>query len=646
MAKFALLIGVSEYEPGLNPLPATVKDVEALQRVLLDSEMCGFDQVKQLTNPDPQSMQYEIETLFSSCTKNDLVLLFFSGHGIKDDNGKLYFATRITRKSDRGDLIRSTAVPSSFIHDIMNNSRCKRQVIILDCCFSGAFDLSLQSKDDGSIDLQNQLGAEGRVVLTSSSSTQYSYEQIDAELSIYTHYLIEGIETGAGDLDDDGNISILELHEYASGKVYEIAPGMTPKIITLKDQGFNIVLAKAKVLDPILKYRKEAQKLANEGEISSFRRTYLNTIQNQLGISSETALEIENEVLKPYRKRLDTLQQYRQAFLAAIENGIPVNKITLLELRDLSKILGLRKEDIDPIESDEISKIIQNKGCIFNPFYTISNSQASNNKSLAFKQPWQNLLAIIAVGSLLFYSSIILIKNVVEKHNPPINDSLRTPEISKCKSSADFRELDRQILFVMQKNNSESLVNFLDLNAEMSAQSFSFPLLQPQAKKSLERAILKRMKKLVVNSAYRSITSQKLLSVYADKGKCGVGLAARPGKSNHQTGLAIDIEDSIGWAPYLKAEGWRGDSLDPIHFYFDVLESDTQTLNISKLSIESFQQLWNLNNPSDKISVNGIYDSETDTRLSQSPIEGFPKGEKCTTACGVKSVSVRSVYEN
>jgi len=30
MAKVALLIGVSEYEPGLNPLPASVKDVQAL----------------------------------------------------------------------------------------------------------------------------------------------------------------------------------------------------------------------------------------------------------------------------------------------------------------------------------------------------------------------------------------------------------------------------------------------------------------------------------------------------------------------------------------------------------------------------------------------------------------------------------------
>ncbi len=129
----------------------------------------------------------------------------------------------------------------------------KKSDFLIDCnCFSGAFDPALQTKDDGSVDLQNQLGAEGRVVLTSSSSTQYSFEQQGSELSLYTRYLIEGIETGTGDRDEDGKISIRELHDYATSKVQETAPNMTPKLIMLKNMGFEIVLAKAKVTDPKL----------------------------------------------------------------------------------------------------------------------------------------------------------------------------------------------------------------------------------------------------------------------------------------------------------------------------------------------------------------------------------------------------------
>ena len=113
MKKSALLIGVSEYESGLNPLPSAVKDAEALKRVLQDPDLGEFDEVKILTNPDLQSMQYEIETLFTECQKDDFVLLFFSGHGIKDDSNRLYFATRNTLKNAKGELSRSTAVLDS-----------------------------------------------------------------------------------------------------------------------------------------------------------------------------------------------------------------------------------------------------------------------------------------------------------------------------------------------------------------------------------------------------------------------------------------------------------------------------------------------------------------------------------------------------
>lgn len=352
MAKVALLIGVSEYEPGLNPLPAAVKDIEALQRVLKDSEMGGFDDVKALPNPDRQTMESEIETLFSGRAKDDLVLLFFSGHGIKDDGGKLYFATPITRKNSKGELIRSTAVPANFVQEIMNNSRAKRQVIILDCCFSGAFDPALQAKDDGLVDLQTQLGSEGRVVLTSSSSTQYSFEQQQSDLSIYTRYLVEGIETGAGDRDEDGFVSVLELHEYAVSKVQETAPNMTPKIIVLKDKGFEIFLSKARVTDPKLKYRKAASRYANAGTIRPSGRAVLNTLRQQLGLTSEEAAEIETEVLRPYQERLANLQTYRETLIAEAEHEYPLREEACGEMKMLQGLLGLRDNDILPIKQE------------------------------------------------------------------------------------------------------------------------------------------------------------------------------------------------------------------------------------------------------------------------------------------------------
>ena len=141
MAKIALLIGISDYVPGLAPLPAAAKDALAMQHVLQDPALGGFpaSDITMLENPDRQTMEEAIEHLFADRQKDDLVLLFFSGHGIKDETGKLYLATRTTRKQARGELVRSSAVAASFIHDSMSRSRSKRQVVILDSCFSGAF---------------------------------------------------------------------------------------------------------------------------------------------------------------------------------------------------------------------------------------------------------------------------------------------------------------------------------------------------------------------------------------------------------------------------------------------------------------------------------------------------------------------------
>ncbi len=355
MVKMALAIGVSDYAPGLTPLPGATRDVEAMRRVLQHPDMGGFDDVKTLSNPDRQVMQEEIEKLFSGRTKEDLVLLFFSGHGVKDDNGKLHLATRITRKTPQGELIQATAVPASFVQDIMSNSRSQRQIVILDCCFSGAFAEGWSAKDDGSVDVKKQLGGEGRAVLTSSTSTQYSFEQEGSELSTYTRYLVEGIATGAADLDNDGVVSIDELHEYAKGKVQETAPAMKPEIYAVKE-GYKIRISQAPTEDPKLRYRKEVEHFASRGVISGVGRNVLDALRDGLGLLPEVAAAIENEVLKPYQEYQKRLQRYEQVLVEAIGREHSLSSDTQNELKRLQRVLKLRDEDIAQIEAQVISR--------------------------------------------------------------------------------------------------------------------------------------------------------------------------------------------------------------------------------------------------------------------------------------------------
>ncbi|MCC5657512.1 ABC transporter substrate-binding protein [Nostoc sp. XA010] len=357
MAKVALLIGVSEYGFGLNPLPAATKDVEAMQRVLLHSKIGGFDDVTLLINPQQHEMAVAIETLFDNRQKDDLLLLFFSGHGIKDESGKLYFAACNTRKTDKGVLVKATTVPASFVHEVMSNSRSRREVVILDCCFSGAFAEGLSAKDNGFVDIKNQLGGEGRAILTSSTSTQYSFEQQGADTSTYTRYIVEGLETGAADRDEDGWISVDELHEYATKAVQEAAPAMKPEIYAIKE-GYKINLARAPIDDPNLKYRREVDYWveSGNGKISAIGRVALEGLQEELQLAPIDAAAIETKVLAPIEVYKKKLQRYEQAFRNEIKLEFPPSDKTRANLKRLQQALGLRDEDIALIEAPIIAE--------------------------------------------------------------------------------------------------------------------------------------------------------------------------------------------------------------------------------------------------------------------------------------------------
>lgn len=350
MGKYALLIGISEYPKGLAPLPAATQDVTAMERVLKNPELGNFDNVECLLNPRQSEMAQRIERWFGERQENDLALLFFSGHGVKDERRKLYFAASNTEKVG-GKLIRSTALAASNVHDFIRFGRCKQQVVILDCCFSGAFGDVLLAKDDGEIALEEQLGAEGRVVLASTSSVDYSFEEKDSGLSIYTRYLVEGIEKGAADIGGDGWISVDELHQFASGKVREAAPAMSPKIIMLKDEGYRIVLARSPQDKPQVKYRKAAEGCVAKGHFSKAAIRFLTALRKEYGLPEEEALAIESEVLQPFREYQQKLSEYRKAVIESIGDEPVLSLTTINDLKKYQKHLGLKDEDVKAIEA-------------------------------------------------------------------------------------------------------------------------------------------------------------------------------------------------------------------------------------------------------------------------------------------------------
>lgn len=155
-----------------------------------------------------------------------------------------------------------------------------------------------------------------------------------------------------------------------------------------------------------------------------------------------------------------------------------------------------------------------------------------------------------------------------------------------------------------------------------------FPYLQTPAANALAKAQRHRGSTLVLNSGLRTLPQQYLLHRWSKVGACGIGLAASPGTSNHETGIAIDISDYSGWRPAMFANtfSWLGPS-DPVHFDY----AGSGTVSMRGLSVLAFQRLWNRNNPSDKIAEDGAYGPKTEARLARSPVGGFAIGASCTS---------------
>lgn len=237
-----LLIATGTYDDrALSALRSPGQDCTGLAEVLTDARIGGFD-AEQLKDARAREAMRAVERFFLNRSRDDLLLLHISCHGIKDDDGHLYFAARDT---DR-DLPASTAIPAAFLRDRMERCRARTIVVLLDCCYSGAFLPGV--KGDDQIHVRDELGGHGRAVLTATSRTEYAWEgeRVESRVSQpsrFTGALIEGLATGAADLNGDGRITVTELYDYVYESLHRAGVRQRPRMWA--DLEYQVTIARA-----------------------------------------------------------------------------------------------------------------------------------------------------------------------------------------------------------------------------------------------------------------------------------------------------------------------------------------------------------------------------------------------------------------
>ncbi len=148
------------------------------------------------------------------------------------------------------------------------------------------------------------------------------------------------------------------------------------------------------------------------------------------------------------------------------------------------------------------------------------------------------------------------------------------------------------------------------------------PYLEAETAEALHRAA-PMVGTVTVNSGLRSVAQQFLLHRWKQQGRCNIRAAASPGRSNHETGRALDLANSAQAGREMREIGFSRLRNDPVHF--DHLESP----DLRSLNVEAFQRLWNKNNPGDLLEEDGSYGPATASRLARAPSGGFRLGSTC-----------------
>lgn len=199
---YLVSVGITDYPGTSMDLNLPAKDAQTITWLYSKNTNVEYSQLLN-EKATRQNIISEMRKTFAKATSEDIVVLFYSGHGYPG-----------------GFAVYDGQLTYTQIRKAMATSKCKNKMIFADACFSGKIRTNGNSSQSS---LQSAKKANVMLFL-SSRSNETSIERKDMQNGFFTTYLQKGLRGGA-DVNRDRIITAKELYDYVHDGVIKISGG-------------------------------------------------------------------------------------------------------------------------------------------------------------------------------------------------------------------------------------------------------------------------------------------------------------------------------------------------------------------------------------------------------------------------------------
>jgi WD40 repeat protein len=286
---YLVAIGVSDYPE--NNLNYAAKDADDVAK-FFESKEPRFNQVKvlRLLNKDAtrENIESRARTFLAPAGVEDEVIIFVAGHGMLDKDLNYYFGTidiDFQNPAVKG-------LPYESLEKLLNGPRARKKLLLMDTCHAGEVDRESTSpvsspvpatdssakktstesttednksfivvRGSKSVQVKNrdQLGlrssfellselfsdfrnVSGSQIIAAASGMEVAYERGELKNGVFTHFLLEALNSEKADKNGDGKIQVFELQDYVNRQVSESTKGVQTPIMRAENIEFDFAV--------------------------------------------------------------------------------------------------------------------------------------------------------------------------------------------------------------------------------------------------------------------------------------------------------------------------------------------------------------------------------------------------------------------